>query len=191
MKKILSILLAAMMLISLFTVPAFAYDIDKVSGNGSLEGAAKEDFHGSTSADVKIQINGDINHRYAVDITFTAPVFTFSSDAVWHPDTHEYSHDASIDWAGTGVVVVENHSDMPITYAAEAEVTATQYGDLDIVFNGAATYAPIPATEIPGCTVGGTAPSEDFTYGVVGMPIVGSLPATKLGTVTVTVAPAN
>jgi hypothetical protein len=176
-----------MMIVSLFAVNAFAYDIDADSGNGTLKGAEKDDFHGSTSVDVEIQINGAINHRYAVDITFTAPVFTLSTGATWHPSEHQYVHDLPVEWNGTGNVTVENHSDMPITYAAEAAVTATQFGDLAIVFNGAATYAPIDATRIEKCTVGGTAPVAEFTYGVVGTPIVAELTATKLGTITVTV----
>ncbi len=187
MKKIISILVAAMMIVSLFSVSAFAYDIDVTDGNGILEGEIKDSFGGSTSADVQIEINGDINHRYAVDIIFNAPVFTLSTGATWDPAEHEYVHATPVVWNGTGNVTVENHSDMPITYEATAEVTEAQYGDLAIVFNGAATYAPIPATEIAGCTVGGTAPTGTFTYGVVGDPIVAQLAATKLGVVTVTV----
>ncbi len=187
MKKIISILVAVMMLVSLLTVPALAYDIDANSGNSAFEGAIKDAFGGSTSADVQIQIDGAVNHRYAVDITFNAPVFTLSTGAVWDPARHEYVHETPVTWNGTGTVTVENHSDMPITYAATAEVTATQYGDLGIAFNGADTYAPIPATEIAGCTVGGVAPRDSFTYGVFGTPIVATLAATKLGAVTVTV----
>lgn len=187
MKKLISILVAVMMIVSLFAVNAFAYDIDASSGNDALEGAIKDAFGGSTSADVQIQINGAINHRYAVDIIFNAEVFTLSTGAVWDPSEHEYVHNTPVTWNGTGTVTVENHSDMPITYAATAEVTATQYGNLAIVFNGSAEYAPIPTAEIAGCTVGGTAPSAEFTYGVVGTPIVAELTATKLGVVTVTV----
>jgi hypothetical protein len=187
MKKLISILVAVMMIVSLFAVNAFAYDIDADSGNGTLEGAAKDDFYGSTSVDVQIQIDGAINHRYAVDITFTAPVFTLSTGATWHPSEHQYVHETPVVWNGTGNVTVTNHSDMPITYAAEAAVTATQFGDLAIVFNGAAADAAIAATPLEKCTVGGTAPTATFTYGVVGTPIVAELTATKLGTITVTV----
>ena len=187
MKKLISILVAVMMIVSLFAVSAFAYDIDATSGNGTLEGDTKDDFGGSTSVDVNIQINGEINHRYAVDITFNAPVFTLSTGATWHPSEHEYVHETPVVWNGTGTVTVTNHSDEAITYAADAAVTATQFGALAIVFNGAATYAPITATELAKCTVGGTAPEATFTYGVVGTPIVAELAATKLGTITVTV----
>ncbi|MBO5023736.1 MAG: hypothetical protein J6D11_05460 [Clostridia bacterium] len=187
MKKIISILVAVMMIVSLFAVPAFAYDIDASSGNDTYEGAIKDAFGGSTSADVQIQINGDVNHRYAVDITFDAQIFTLSTGATWHPERHEYIHDLPVTWNGEGTVTVANHSDMPITYEATAAVTTDEYGPLSIVFNGAATYAPIPETRIEGCTVGGVAPKGDFTYGVVGTPIVAQLAATKLGTVTVTV----
>lgn len=190
MKKIISILVAAMMLVSLFVVPAFAADktiIDADSSNNTYEGATKNTFGGSTFAEVQIQINGDVNHRYAVDITFDAQIFTLSTGATWHPERHEYLHDLPVTWIGEGTVTVENHSDRPITYEATAAVTTDEYGPLSIVFNGAATYAPIPATEIAGCAVGGVAPKDEFKYGVVGTPIVAQLVATKLGTVTVTV----
>lgn len=187
MKKLISILVAAMMLVSLLTVPAFAYDIDASSGNGTLEGDIKNTFGSSTSADVQIQINGDVNHRYAVDITFDAQIFTLSTGATWNPERHEYIHDLPVTWNGKGTVTVENRSDRLITYEATAAVTTDEYGPLSIVFNGAATYAPITATEVAGCAVGGVAPSATFTYGVVGTPIVAQLAATKLGTVTVTV----
>ena len=190
MKKLISILVAVMMIVSLFAVPAFAADktiIDADSSNDTYEGAEQNAFGGSTSADVQIQINGEINHRYAVDITFDAQIFTLSTGATWHPEKHEYIHNLPVNWNGKGTVTVENHSDMPITYEATAAVTTEEYGPLSIVFNGAATYAPIPATPIVGCAVGGDAPSATFTYGVVGTPIVAELTATKLGTVTVTV----
>jgi hypothetical protein len=190
MKKIISILVAAMMIVSLFAVPAFAADktiIDADSSNDTYEGAEQNAFGGSTSVDVQIQINGDINHRYAVDIIFNAPVFTLSTGATWHPSEHQYVHETPVTWNGTGNVTVTNHSDMPITYAADAAVTTTQFGNLAIVFNGAATYAPIDATPLEKCTVGGPAPTATFTYGVVGTPIVAELAATKLGTITVTV----
>lgn len=190
MKKIISILVAVMMIVSLFAVPAFAADktiIDADSSNDTYEGAEQNAFGGSTSADVNIQINGKINHRYAVDITFDAQTFTLSTGATWNPERHEYIHNLPVTWNGKGTVTVENHSDRPITYEATAAVTTKEYGPLSIVFNGAATYAPIPATPIVGCAVGGTAPVATFTYGVVGTPIVAELTATKLGTITVTV----
>ena len=187
MKKLIFILVAVMMIVSLFAVSAFAYDIDAETNNGTLEGAEQNAFGGSTSADVQIQINGEINHRYAVDITFDAQIFTLSTGATWHPERHEYIHNLPVNWNGKGTVTVENHSDMPITYEATAAVTTEEYGPLSIVFNGAATYAPIDATPLEKCTVGGTAPKATFTYGVVGTPIVAELTAKKLGTVTVTV----
>ena len=192
MKKIISIFVAEMMVVSLFSVSAGAIDIDDRSENGTLEGAEKDKFGGSTSADVLIKIGDDYNHRYAVDITFSAPVFTPSSNAIWDASKHQYYHDEDLEWIGEGEVSIKNHSDMAITYAATAEIdnAAAQYGDLAIVFGEAAEYAPIPATRINGCPVGAvTVPSATFTYGVVGVPDVATLAETKLGIITVTIAP--
>ena len=186
MKKIISIFVAVM-LIFLISVSTFAYDIDATPGNGTMEGVTKDDFGGSTSVDVQIQINGEINHRYAVDITFNAPVFTLNTNVSWQPDEHEYSHNNPIVWEGVGTVIVENHSDMPIIYSATAEVTSSRYGNLAIVFNGDSTYSPLPVATLAGCAIRGTAPSAEFTYGVKGTPNVASLSVTKLGIITVIV----
>ena len=193
MKKIISIFVVVMMVVSLFSVSAGAIDIDDRSENGTLEGAEKDDFGGSTSAEVKIEIDNDLIHRYAVDIIFETVIFTPNSGAIWDANNHEYYHADSVTWLGTGNVTIKNHSDMAITYEAEAEVTATQYG-VDIVFNGETTYAPIEATTINGCSIGATAdtvPAAAFTYGVVGVPKVAQIGVTTLGKIKVTVAPVD
>ena len=188
MKKIISIFVVVMMVLSLFAVSVGANDIDAESGNAVLEGATKDQFGGSTSADVQIKIDGALNHRYAVDIVFDTVVFVPNSGAIWDTNKHEYYHSDDFVWNGTGNVTVTNHSDMAITYEADATVTATEYG-VAIVFDGATEYAPIPVTQINGCVVGGTPPSDAFTYGVVGIPTVTQLGVTTLGTIKVTVAP--
>ena len=188
MKKIISILIVVMMFLSLFAVSAVAYDVDAESGNTILEGADKEHFGGSSSTDVQIKIDGDLNHRYAVDIVFDTVVFVPNSGAIWDTNKHEYYHSDDFVWNGTGTVTVTNHSDAAITYKADATVTATEYG-VAIVFDGATEYAPIPVTQINGCAVNGTPPSDGFTYGVVGIPTVAQLGVTTLGTIKVTVAP--
>lgn len=194
MKKVLSVLLAVFMLAGICMMSVFAAP----SGAGIYEGDAERTgvseanfVGGSNTADVKIQINGAINHTYAVDITFTAPVFTLSTGATWNAEDHKYEHIQPIVWNGTGEVVVTNHSDLSITYEAEAAVTTDAYGPLSIVFNGATAYAPITATVINACLPNPTTvPSAEFTYGVVGEPTVAVIetPAV-LGTITVTVKP--
>ena len=186
MKKIISIFVVVMMVLSLFAVSVGANDIDAESGNAVLEGATKDEFGGSTSADVQIKIDGALNSRYAVDIVFDTVVFTPSAGAIWDTTKHQYYHADGVTWVGTGTVTVTNHSDAAITYAADAAVTATEYG-VAIVFDGEAEYAPIEATQINGCAVNGTPPSAAFTYGVVGVPTVATLGVTTIGTITVTV----
>lgn len=191
MKKIISILVVAMMVFSLFAVSVGATDIDADSFNSILEGADKEHFGGFTSADVKIKIENALHSRYAVDIVFENVVFTPSQGAIWDATRHEYYHNDDVTWVGEGKVTVKNHSDAPITYAADATVTAVEFG-VDIVFNDTTEYAPIAATQIAGCAIGATidqVPSAEFTYGVVGVPTVATLATTTLGTIRVTVAP--
>lgn len=198
MKKIISVLVAVFMLASAFTMSAFAVDVDSIVGDGIYEndaervGQSESTFTGgSNSADVQIKIDSAINHKYAVDITFTAPVFTLSTGATWNPETHEYEHTQPIEWNGTGTVVVTNHSDLAILYSAESKVTTEEYGPLSIVFDGTADTTVAEAT-IDGCPANpATIPSAQFTYGVTGSPTVATIetPA-KLGEVIVTVKPA-
>lgn len=143
---------------------------------------------GTGSEDVKITVNGDIVHVYSVDVTFTDnPTFVYSSGRTWDPDNYVYADSDTHEWRGKGVVEIINHSDLPVKYTVESEVTEKNtYGPLSIkvVDKGTGT--------IDKCNVGDVRGSHNATaeYTVEGKPTVSSVDAAKLGTITVTIATA-
>lgn len=198
MKKILSIMLSVLMIAGLCTFSAFAaddviYNAKPVSGDGATtipEGGSK------SGADVVVTINGEVSHRYAVEITFNNPTFVYSTGSVWDVEKHQYvpgDADAA-EWIGEGKVEIKNHSDLAVNY----DVAATKldniegYGanNLDIILagvDGAATSA-----ELAACPVGATyeaAPAVSFTYKVDGKPTVAEITAKKIGEIVVTIKP--
>lgn len=85
MKKILSIMLAVLMIAGLCTFSAFAaddgiYNTKPVSGDGV---ATLPEDGSKSGADVVVTINGEVSHRYAVEITFNNPTFVYSTGSVW------------------------------------------------------------------------------------------------------------
>ena len=197
MKKILSIMLAVLMIAGLCTVSAFAaddviYNAKPVSGDGATtipEGGSK------SSADVVVTINGEVSHRYAVEITFNNPTFVYSTGSVWDVEKHQYVPGGDpAEWRGEGKVEIKNHSDLAVNYdvAAKKLDTIEGYGanNLDIVLagvDGALTNADLAA-----CPVGATyeaAPAVNFTYKVDGKPTVAEITAKKIGEIVVTIKP--
>lgn len=197
MKKILSIMLAVLMIAGLCTFSAFAadpgiYNAKPVSGEGVTnipEGGSK------SAADVVVTINGEVVHRYAVEITFTNPTFVYSTGSEWDVEKHQYVPGGNpAEWEGEGKVEIKNHSDLAVNYdvAAKKLDNIEGYGanNLDIVLagvDGALTNADLAA-----CPVGATyeaAPAVSFTYKVDGIPTVAEITAKKIGEIVVTIKP--
>lgn len=197
MKKILSIMLAVLMIAGLCTFSAFAaepgiYNAKPVSGDGV---ATLPEDGSKSGADVVVTINGEVSHRYAVEITFNNPTFVYSTGSVWDVEKHQYVPGGDpAEWIGEGKVEIKNHSDLAVNY----DVAATKldniegYGanNLDIVLagvDGAATSA-----ELAACPIGATyeaAPAVSFTYKVDGKPTVAEITAKKIGEIVVTIKP--
>ncbi len=196
MKKILSIMLAVLMIAGLCTFSAFAADGIVNTTPVFNDGVATLPEDGSQSgADVNVTISGGVSHRYAVEITFNNPTFTYSTGSVWDVEKHQYViQEADPDaWVGEGTVEIKNHSDLAVNYNVEANKveTISGYGanNLNIVLagvDGAATSA-----ELAACPVGATTdnvPSVGFTYTVNGKPSVSEVSA-KIGEIVVTIKP--
>lgn len=196
MKKILSIMLAVLMIAGLCTVSAFAadgiYDTKPVSGDGV---AALPEGGSSSGADVIVTINGEVSHRYAVEITFNNPTFVYSTGSVWDVEKHQYVPGGDpAEWVGEGKVEIKNHSDLAVKYdvAAEKLDTIEGYGanNLDIILTG--VDGAVTSANLDACPVGATyeaAPSVNFTYKVDGKPTVAEITAKKIGEIVVTIAP--
>lgn len=161
MKRLLATALTALMLMSLCCTPAIAAPppaADDPSGFGQ-------------SAEVKITVDMDVNHKYSIDITYPTMVFTYNSTKEWVPGEYSYQEThADAGWSDPQTVTITNHSDMPIKYTVTASVFhATYKDDLDIdITNGEA--------EIGACTIYTTPGDmkEAFTVGVSGTPGQGS-----------------
>jgi len=171
-KAIISVVLCVALCLCL-ALPAFA-----------AEPKTEAEYTGDTStADVKVTINGDVVHTYLVDIEFTNPTFTYSTGSQWDPTDYVYKPSTTAEWKGTGSVKIVNHSDLPVNYTVAAENVSNAYGPLSIdVKNGTGTIAK--------CEVGMTRGEKNATatFAVSGTPTVSEITAQTLGEIKVTIS---
>ena len=175
MKKILSLLLATALVMSMSLSALAAEMKDTVGQNGEKEISVTAKYDSST----------EIPNVYSVDISWSSMTFTYTETGtkIWNPSTHTYSTTTGTGaWDKTEAkITVTNHSD--------ASVTAT------------VTYAPVDGTGVTGTIESGT---KTLAAGVVNKPeeadalvatlkISGKPTSTvtaegvKVGTVTVTI----
>ena len=129
MKKILSIMLAVLMIAGLCTFSAFASDGIVNTAPVFNDGIATLPEDGSQSgADVNVTISGGVSHRYAVDIVFENTTADFGSKFVWDVNSHKYvpsetgtgtADDATIQITPT--LTITNHSDNVVYYSTSVE----------------------------------------------------------------------
>ena len=116
MKKFLSVLLAAMLLVSVFALNAAAGVVGNYGGgNGVNDGVADIPEGASTSGDVVLNL-GTVNHRYAVDVTF--PTMTFEVGGLtWNVNTMKYESGETTMSDQTLTITITNYSDLPVNAA--------------------------------------------------------------------------
>ncbi len=186
MKKTLSFLVALVLMLSAFSLSAFA--AETVGEDLVAADVNPGDTVGSSSGNVDVNISGTLTNKYSVDITFTNLSFTYAGAGVWDPDSHQYvtPDDASTAWTGSGTVAIENHSDLPVDYKVEAQVTNTSVGsDVKIQLNSGDTAVTGSLAKVNiGDAEGQKA--DPVTVTVTGKPALASFQGT-LGTVTVTI----
>lgn len=133
MKKALSLFLAMMMVFALST-NAFAATTDIVGTvNGSTsnphvgdftDGVAADSFSSLSSPETTIAISaiaGQVNHRYAVDITYDTMEFSITgSTLVWDVNQLKYvNKDTAVPAKNTGFnLKITNYSDLPVNMTA-------------------------------------------------------------------------
>lgn len=158
MKKLLSLILSLVMILSLSVSAFAASDLDK-------------------AADVKGTYNADTTGGvvYSVDITWSDLSFTYNAavKGTWNPETHTYEGAQEAGWAdGNGTITVTNHSNAAIT-AASAYTAAAGYESASMTFDNTAleiasaeaTHAAVVGTIT--VTPGGTLP-ENTNDAVIG-----------------------
>ena len=108
MKKILTFVLACVMLTSMFTVNVFA---DRAVG-----GADGVSSFEPTNSDGNVKVTvATITHNYAVDIVYNNTTLTLPG-VVWNVSAHTYDAANGDTFNNTDVTFkITNHSDLPIT----------------------------------------------------------------------------
>ncbi len=151
MKKLLSLVMAILMAVSLFAV-----------------GVAAVDVGGSSSADVYIKIGGKVTNQYSIDITFGDMVFLYGANAEWDSEIHDYVVSPEAEWSpqteGGDLITITNHSDLPITYETTFDDISNAYGDIKLMATeatGSIDKCPAKAT---------TAPSDEVRVSLEGLP---------------------
>ena len=171
MKKLTSLLLALIMVVSLSTV-AFAAETNNGIGDYSAEVTGSY-VAGTTSS-------GTI---FSVDIDWTDMSFTYHAEKapVWDPEEHKYSETAKAYWEGEGTVTVTNHSNAKIS--ATPKYTAGE-GFSDATMNFSPSVLNVASAESGSEQIGTITVTPD-----------GFLPkmdsAKTIGSITVTIAQDN
>ena len=108
MKKILTFVLACVMLTSVFAVNVFAAEIVPGSGTGVTE-FDETDVGGNVTVSV-----ASITHNYAIDIQYTNTTLALPG-VVWNVSTHQYDAANGETFNNTDVTfTITNHSDQTI-----------------------------------------------------------------------------
>lgn len=122
MKKILSLVLALVMIMSLATT-AFAATVE--SGTAEVKGTYVDNSETDTTV------------VYKVDIEWEGLSFTYTEGGSygWNTDTHQYDVlDSDAGWSGQGTITVTNHSNAAVT-ASFKYAAVTGYEDASVNFS--------------------------------------------------------
>lgn len=122
MKKLLAVLLTLTMLV---TLPAFGASAE--GGTRVVGGETGVDDFSSTSTggqDLNVKVS-EVNHRYAVDITFDLSDLTIGGTITWNVKDLKYDVEGALTGEQERFVTVSNRSDLPVyAYAATSDTDA-------------------------------------------------------------------
>lgn len=135
MKKIISVCLAVALAASMLCMNIFAAGTtspDRIVGNKPITNSVTDGVESfdpaHSSTDISIEFNGDVSHRYAVDIVFENTTADFGSKFVWDVNKHQYvpsdpetgtADNATIQITPT--LTITNHSDNVVYYSTSVE----------------------------------------------------------------------
>ena len=131
MKKFLSILLTATMIVGVFTfgVSAAATPIignganDGSTNNGSFTDGVENFDNKQTTAKIELTIQ-EPQDRYAVDIEFGNLIFTMSGGLEWNVDSHSFQANSELPSIET-TVTLTNHSSKSVYWLVKPEAADT------------------------------------------------------------------
>ena len=185
MKKMLSLILAVVMMLALaVSVSAAGTNLDSA---------------GSDEKDVSIKVNPqDPNNTvvYCVDIAWDAMVFEydFGQEDKWDPEDHAYTGGGGTAkrWINnSSTFTITNHTNAAVKYDVSYDDEGlAQYG-VTIKFDQGSSADQTELSDIEIATAVGTevdeAPTSSFTVKAGGEPTTDNLVATKIGKVVVTI----
>ena len=111
MKKFLSLMLVLAMLAAMLCIPTFAVT-DTLTGDGSQD------------INVYLDLDGEVIHKFSVDIEYDEMIFTYKSSSQWSADSYEYVKSGNWETTGRNVKIV-NRSDLKI----QCDLAATSEDD--------------------------------------------------------------
>ncbi len=157
MKKVLSVLIAAVMLISVFGVNIYAAGTTtnvvgshKTTGGSIGDGVEEIPAGNGVSSDVVLKV-GSIGHRYAVDVTFED--YTFSiANVVWDVSSLSYKTESGDVFTNKTLgITVTNYSDGGITATGTITEPAGDLSDAGISLTMATDAV---AVDVAAVTIG-------------------------------------
>ena len=159
MKKFLSVLLAVMLLVSVFALNAAAGVVGNYGGgNGVNDGVADIPEGASTSGNVVLNL-GTVNHRYAVDVTF--PTMTFEVGGLtWNVNTMKYESGETTMSDQTLTITITNYSDLPVNAAGTVGSIADAATSAGISLTMTTDSATVAQATAGSADANGTAATE-------------------------------
>lgn len=122
MKKLLAVLLTLTMLVTLSAFGASAEGETRIVGGEN----GVEDFPSTSTGgqDLNVKVS-EVNHRYAVDITFDLSDLTIGGTITWNVKDLKYDVEGALTGEQERFVTVSNRSDLPVyAYAAISDTDA-------------------------------------------------------------------
>ena len=179
MKKVLTLILAAVMALTFVTA------------------ASAQTINGGTSADVKATYTNSSTtpEKVSVDISWGAMSFTYtvSGEKTWDAEEHQYTDTTTAAWTATGNnITVTNHSNKAVTatfaYASENGYTAINGNFSDAANGGNAIANNQVSLNSAVDTAVNEAPAATVYLNLSGALSEATTTATKIGTVTVSIS---
>ena len=125
MKKLLAVLLTLTMLATLLAFGASAEEGTRVVGGET----GVDDFPSTSTGgqDLNVKVS-EVNHRYAVDITFDLSDLTIGGTITWNVKDLKYDVEGALTGEQERFVTVSNRSDLPVyAYATITDTDANDY----------------------------------------------------------------
>lgn len=160
MKKIVSLILAGLMSVSLFAIGASA-EKQTVVGAGDGVGTFDQTNKGG---DINVKVE-KVTHKYAVDLTFSFADLTIGN-LEWNVNTMKYDLVNGTELKDTTrKITVDNRSDLPVyVYASIADVDKAPALSIGMTGAGSAVDQKLTVNKATAGTTGnGTAKTETLT----------------------------